>query len=122
MFLFSSRRRHTRCALVTGVQTCDLPILSMQLSTISPAPRLCASAIQSSVRRGSARVFEGSPAYWRTRHSPSVSRHESMPTHPHFPPKADRKSVVLGKSVSVRVVLGCCILFKKHNTPLLKRF
>src|SRR3546814_3152384 len=26
IFLFSSRRRHTRCALVTGVQTCALPI------------------------------------------------------------------------------------------------
>src|SRR3546814_5738989 len=26
MFFFSSRRRHTRCALVTGVQTCALPI------------------------------------------------------------------------------------------------
>src|SRR3546814_4182408 len=25
-FIFSSRRRHTRCALVTGVQTCALPI------------------------------------------------------------------------------------------------
>src|SRR3546814_8366890 len=27
VFCFSSRRRHTRCALVTGVQTCALPIL-----------------------------------------------------------------------------------------------
>src|SRR3546814_145796 len=27
-FFFSSRRRHTRCALVTGVQTCALPVLS----------------------------------------------------------------------------------------------
>src|SRR3546814_9441241 len=26
VFVFSSRRRHTRCALVTGVQTCALPI------------------------------------------------------------------------------------------------
>src|SRR3546814_1131909 len=26
---FSSRRRHTSCALVTGVQTCALPILSV---------------------------------------------------------------------------------------------
>src|SRR3546814_7783076 len=26
MLFFSSRRRHTRCALVTGVQTCALPI------------------------------------------------------------------------------------------------
>src|SRR3546814_6393021 len=25
-FFFSSRRRYTRCALVTGVQTCALPI------------------------------------------------------------------------------------------------
>src|SRR3546814_1247910 len=31
-FFFSSRRRHTRCALVTGVQTCALPI-----SPIRPA-------------------------------------------------------------------------------------
>src|SRR3546814_4373348 len=28
-FFFSSRRRHTRCALVTGVQTCALPILAV---------------------------------------------------------------------------------------------
>src|SRR3546814_4807243 len=33
-FFFSSRRRHTRCALVTGVQTCALPI-----SLGSTAPR-----------------------------------------------------------------------------------
>src|SRR3546814_1097886 len=30
-FFFSSRRRHTRCALVTGVQTCALPIVTQQL-------------------------------------------------------------------------------------------
>src|SRR3546814_10106510 len=30
MFFFSSRRRHTRCALVTGVQTCALPICTTQ--------------------------------------------------------------------------------------------
>src|SRR3546814_6451443 len=28
LFFFSSRRRHTRCALVNGVQTCALPISS----------------------------------------------------------------------------------------------
>src|SRR3546814_1408356 len=31
-FFFASRRRHKRCALVTGVQTCALPILC-QLDT-----------------------------------------------------------------------------------------
>src|SRR3546814_1684950 len=30
-FFFSSRRRHTRCALVTGVQTCALPISAVLL-------------------------------------------------------------------------------------------
>src|SRR3546814_3887271 len=30
VFCFSSRRRHTRCALVTGVQTCALPIFNVQ--------------------------------------------------------------------------------------------
>src|SRR3546814_4727958 len=34
MFFFSSRRRHTRCALVTGVQTCALPILLVQEADI----------------------------------------------------------------------------------------
>src|SRR3546814_7545693 len=28
-FFFSSRGRHTRCALVTGVQTCALPIYTL---------------------------------------------------------------------------------------------
>src|SRR3546814_2651614 len=32
MFFFSSRRRHTRCALVTGVQTCALPISHRRIS------------------------------------------------------------------------------------------
>src|SRR3546814_223454 len=32
VFFFSSRRRHTRCALVTGVQTCALPICAVMVS------------------------------------------------------------------------------------------
>src|SRR3546814_5289643 len=35
MFFFSSRRRHTRCALVTGVQTCALPISLVLLSALT---------------------------------------------------------------------------------------
>src|SRR3546814_3651203 len=33
-FFFSSRRRHTRCALVTGVQTCALPISEAEVSEV----------------------------------------------------------------------------------------
>src|SRR3546814_10842527 len=39
VFFFSSRRRHTRCALVTGVQTCALPILSIASSSAPTASR-----------------------------------------------------------------------------------
>src|SRR3546814_3561899 len=38
-FFFSSRRRHTRCALVTGVQTCALPISHLLVMTATPIPR-----------------------------------------------------------------------------------
>src|SRR3546814_20520298 len=37
-FFFSSRRRHTRCALVTGVQTCALPIFGQ----FAPKTHRCA--------------------------------------------------------------------------------
>src|SRR3546814_3984170 len=37
MFFFSSRRRHTRCALVTGVQTCALPICDSAEPWLLPA-------------------------------------------------------------------------------------
>src|SRR3546814_5784196 len=33
-FFFSSRRRHTSCALVTGVQTCALPIWALELTIL----------------------------------------------------------------------------------------
>src|SRR3546814_3717556 len=41
MFFCSSRRRHTRCALVTGVQTCALPIsaASFEQSNVALQPR-----------------------------------------------------------------------------------
>src|SRR3546814_8313019 len=33
-FFVSSRRRHTRCALVTGVQTCALPIYRLATAVL----------------------------------------------------------------------------------------
>src|SRR3546814_4613377 len=40
LFFFSSRRRHTRCALVTVVQTCALPISGGRLLGPLPAQDL----------------------------------------------------------------------------------
>src|SRR3546814_10708069 len=36
-FFVSSTRRHTRCALVTGVQTCALPICSFDIDKVVAA-------------------------------------------------------------------------------------
>src|SRR3546814_12877288 len=49
---FSSRRRHTRCALVTGVQTCALPIsirawLGATPNEDSPKPRRKTASLSS---------------------------------------------------------------------------
>src|SRR3546814_15429569 len=46
IFFFSSRRRHTRCALVTGVQTCALPITLLSIKT-GACPEDCAYCPQS---------------------------------------------------------------------------
>src|SRR3546814_4235975 len=51
IFFFSSRRRHTRCALVTGVQTCALPIFEI--------PQLRRLALRRSRAAGS--VLEAEP-------------------------------------------------------------
>src|SRR3546814_17625002 len=50
-FVFSSRRRHTRCALVTGVQTCALPILKriVYTSFTEPTPSSLFTMVQAHV-------------------------------------------------------------------------
>src|SRR3546814_17522268 len=46
MFFFSSRRRHTRCALVTGVQTCALPISQIGIDLVERvAPPVIVEAV-----------------------------------------------------------------------------
>src|SRR3546814_4485639 len=67
-FCFSSRRRHTRCALVTGVQTCALPIfapaacLRTERSYIGFVQHREDDLTRSSVRRGRPRHP------WRCKH------------------------------------------------------
>src|SRR3546814_1797568 len=49
-FFFSSRRRHTRCALVTGVQTCALPISSILDATAASIVKACMKAAYDGLR------------------------------------------------------------------------
>src|SRR3546814_996738 len=54
IFFVSSRRRHTSCALVTGVQTCALPI-----SELLAQARLRLDLAERGQRRGDARGRRG---------------------------------------------------------------
>src|SRR3546814_3583699 len=78
VFFFSSRRRHTRCALVTGVQTCALPIsnapaarpaFSSQCQDAN-APPLCALDNTVRVRSEERRVGKECVSTCRSRWSP----------------------------------------------------
>src|SRR3546814_3916327 len=52
VFFFSSRRRHTSCALVTGVQTCALPIYFERAHLIGAAAAVARSAPGIMLRAG----------------------------------------------------------------------
>src|SRR3546814_3945197 len=54
IFFFSSRRRHTRCALVTGVQTCALPISTLTTGVVAAgiALVLALGCLENEQRRG----------------------------------------------------------------------
>src|SRR3546814_7537373 len=98
-FFFSSRRRHTRCALVTGVQTCALPILVR--ARRAPVQRDRQAAPPCAQGGAGGRGLRG------------VGGDDDRPGPSRRGPPVDRKSVVEGKSVSVRVDLGGRRIIKK---------
>src|SRR3546814_14602121 len=104
LFYFARRRRHTSCALVTGVQTCALPI-SAGRSAAAPA-----AAVGRPGRRSTARSPPRPPS--RAQCS-KCSRSTTSPCC--YSTRADRKSVGEGKSVSVRVDPGGRRILKKYK-------
>src|SRR3546814_4203464 len=61
-FFFSSRRRHTRCALVTGVQTCALPIFGSSPQAAILQASICLTLYNIiQVIRGSVAEAQGVP-------------------------------------------------------------
>src|SRR3546814_10813602 len=95
VFFFSRRRRHTRCALVTGVQTCSLPISD---AVQRRHRRLLAGAAGAGL---AVPAQAGALTMW---HDLRQSLRNILRSWRRSDP--DRKSVVKGKSVTVRVDLG----------------
>src|SRR3546814_14376657 len=86
-FVFSSRRRHTRCALVTGVQTCALPISGTEYRTRSH-PCFARMAPSRALRDGRLGVRYESP----TGFAPAVrSRRASTHGSPHTSRSEERR-------------------------------
>src|SRR3546814_20488841 len=132
-WFFASRSRHTRCALVTGVQTCALPILSAYMVDAKPVSssshiliidsnpdelRLLVETLRGKGYRLSI-AFDGEQGYDRAVAGVPdlIMLDERMPTMDGFATcrklktnpflaHITRKSVVSGKSVSERVELG----------------
>src|SRR3546814_13035287 len=109
------RRLHTMCALVTGVQTCALPISHTAVARMDP---LSVHVETNSHNKGSPRRKEWHPHSTCSLNPTLLWRgHASL----ELPQKAahalqDRNSVVLGKCVSVRVNLGGSRIIKKKTT------
>src|SRR3546814_11250083 len=128
MFFFSSRRRHTRCALVTGVQTCALPILSLNGDTVCGMAHVPQDIGDGIVNIGQAATASGVSAkmirYYeqagliepteRTASGYRVYEACDVPTLRLIRrTREDRKSVEKGERVSVRVERGGRGLIKK---------
>src|SRR3546814_5593921 len=75
MFFFPSRRRHTRCALVTGVQTCALPISR----TIEPGDR---NIVDDYIRRRGWNESGSTKIYLRALRSSVMSLYEVSEVEP----------------------------------------
>src|SRR3546814_7705811 len=114
-FFFSSRRRHTRCALVTGVQTCALPIFEDVIQ--ETYCQIAALKDVGHIRSGRAYFFTAarSIVLMRLRRQRIVSIESVTEIESLNIVGEDRKSVVEGKSVSVRVDLGCHRIIKKKK-------
>src|SRR3546814_17340909 len=116
LFFFSSRRRHTRCALVTGVQTCALPISDVRSTRRGTTGLTHPSGRWPLLSPGRPRVVRD-VAFPCPRSIPIIERGARFKHTAAWsaPRRKDRQSVVWGKSVSVRVDLGGSCMIKKKK-------
>src|SRR3546814_19518099 len=106
LFVFSSRRRHTRCALVTGVQTCALPIYSVVGGNV---PKEYIPGVEKGLKGSiDSGQLSGFPV--------TDLKAELYDGAYHDVDSRDRKSGVEGTSVSVRVDIGGRRILKTNQS------
>src|SRR3546814_12420065 len=137
-FFCSSRRRHTSCALVTGVQTCALPISLVHPaiddgkgSTLPAAKCPCCRAVHSfldhaspagSARRSATNSLIALPLALSSGQLRDLVIHSGRFAPPPSTVSSskldnvDRNSVVHGQSVTLRVDIRRGRILKKQHT------
>src|SRR3546814_8121828 len=117
MFFFSSRRRHTRCALVTGVQTCALPILQACRQARRPVFSgrwgLALGGAGALRHQYPLPLHHSWPLFERARHF-DLGWVERAGVRPPALPPADRKSTRLNSVTNAHLV--CRLLLEKTKT------
>src|SRR3546814_5551850 len=97
--VFSSRRRHTRCALVTGVQTCALPISAMfPCGSVTGAPKIRAMEVIAATEQEARGVYTGSIGWLGPDGDAAFNVAIRTLVLPEQPGPADRKSTRLNSS------------------------
>src|SRR3546814_13952824 len=135
-FFFSSRRRHTICALVTGVQTCALPISFGGVRRLCASPSVCAELVEAPFffgvveRKNGPSTSSGRAEFMFLEREMKMDFAAMMPLAATLGvlidegskervacklPVRDRKSIVKEKSVSVSVDLGGRRIHKKKK-------
>src|SRR3546814_19464963 len=106
ILFFSSRRRHTRCALVTGVQTCALPIfLQHVLDQVNAAARAIEFVAEKDIGRAGRGAKAAMHAFadhrFRTGHGRIGKRRlGAFSLHGRYPPKRPGSKMPSGSTES----------------------
>src|SRR3546814_3541963 len=110
LFFFSSRRRHTRCALVTGVQTCALPISDNGSEFI-------ATAVQKWLEQVGVKTLYITPASpWENGYNESFNgslRDELLNGEIFYTLRSEEQTSELQSLIRISYAVFC--LNKKHN-------
>src|SRR3546814_15180975 len=119
-FVFSSRIRHPGCALVSGVQTCALPIFlhgfdPFERRAVYPRRPAGASLGEARRRRRPPACPPPCPLSAPLAAVIAVSVMVAVAAAPRRGLQVDRKSVVYGESVAVRVENGGLRIMKKKT-------
>src|SRR3546814_7202773 len=102
VFFFSSRRRHTRCALVTGVQTCALPICHLSMHDAIQYYRLARHVTDRLAKGPKVITLPAKPNWAQLDMAERIIQKSGNPAKVTFPEGMDRQGAIV-ESIAQKV-------------------